>query len=482
LLSYHDVWRRQGLEFFQYWQEQDGPLSLFNPYTGEVIYDLDRWGAPISGARKFSWWIEPTLGVPEAIHEIPMKEELLHDNQGRLKDMTYKTRWSASIVIQRIVRAGLARWMVARVVSRVWKKEYDPDSGYFAFTHIITGEFQHHKPWGMGTADLWSSFRDKINEHLLGLILGTDDSVEKEDDEDPRSWEESKKQRHRLYKMYRDGRFKEGPYCCVCGPGKARETRVTNVFIYPKIYHAIAPFRQPSDRQYASTRIGSYITCMDGLREKQARRIAVDPYFLVRNAKEQGTMAVISLMDKHSNNITMAGIGLQCMAGSLIEEDEAGALTKGQQKYISKSLELLRIHSNVEWIQAEACSALASMSSALSVRRELEKEHPDWLEDVTMTLMQIKTVTQVVKSIDSAGKETWHNSQVASPLSHQIALYGCRILANMACDGDTREKVACNSVTSVIHVTTLIPDDPDLAMTVATTLYNFVNRRGESVK
>lgn len=87
-------------------------------------------------------------------------------------------------------------------------------------------------------------------------------------------------------------------------------------------------------------------------------------------------------------------------------EDEAGGATEGQKKYLDKALELLRMYPDVEWIQAEACAALASMTSGLCVRKEMDREHSNWLEDVVAALMGVKSITQVVKEIDPAGKET----------------------------------------------------------------------------
>lgn len=87
-------------------------------------------------------------------------------------------------------------------------------------------------------------------------------------------------------------------------------------------------------------------------------------------------------------------------------EDEAGGATEGLKKYVENALELLRCHPNVEWIQAEACAALASMTSGLCVRKELDREHRDWLEDVVNAMMGTKSITKVVKEIDHAGKET----------------------------------------------------------------------------
>ncbi|CAN0572382.1 unnamed protein product, partial [Ectocarpus sp. 12 AP-2014] len=66
------------------------------------------------------------------------------------------------------------------------------------------------------------------------------------------------------------------------------------------------------------------------------------------------------------------------MAGSLLEEDEAGGATEGQKKYLEKAFQLLRETPNVEWIQAEACAALASMTSGLCIRKEIDREHADW--------------------------------------------------------------------------------------------------------
>lgn len=87
-------------------------------------------------------------------------------------------------------------------------------------------------------------------------------------------------------------------------------------------------------------------------------------------------------------------------------EDEAGAATEGQKKYLEKALELLRETPNVEWIQAEACAALASMTSGLCIRKQIDRDHSDWLEDVVTAMMGVKSITQTVKEIDPDGRET----------------------------------------------------------------------------
>lgn len=92
--------------------------------------------------------------------------------------------------------------------------------------------------------------------------------------------------------------------------------------------------------------------------------------------------------------------------GLRFEEDEAGGATEGQKKYLEKALQLLRETPNIEWIQAEACAALASMTSGLCIRKEVEREHPDWLEDVVTAMMGVKSITKTVKEIDPDGKET----------------------------------------------------------------------------
>lgn len=90
----------------------------------------------------------------------------------------------------------------------------------------------------------------------------------------------------------------------------------------------------------------------------------------------------------------------------LLAEDEAGGATEGQNKYLEKAFQLLRETPNVEWVQAEACAALASMTSGLCIRKEIDREHADWLEDVVTAIMGVKSITQTVKEIDPDGKET----------------------------------------------------------------------------
>lgn len=51
-------------EYFEQFPQQNGSIFLFNTYTGEAIYDVDRWGSPLPDAHKLSHWFEPTAVVP----------------------------------------------------------------------------------------------------------------------------------------------------------------------------------------------------------------------------------------------------------------------------------------------------------------------------------------------------------------------------------------------------------------------------------
>lgn len=48
-------------------------------------------------------------------------------------------------------------------------------------------------------------------------------------------------------------------------------------------------------------------------------QITADSYFHVRNASEHGALNVIKVMFKHRDDLRVQGVGLQRMAGSLLE-------------------------------------------------------------------------------------------------------------------------------------------------------------------
>lgn len=52
-------------------------------------------------------------------------------------------------------------------------------------------------------------------------------------------------------------------------------------------------------------------------------QIMADPYFHVRNVSEHGALSVIKLMFKHRDDLRVQGVGLQRMAGSLLEGENA---------------------------------------------------------------------------------------------------------------------------------------------------------------
>ncbi|CAN0035469.1 unnamed protein product [Ectocarpus fasciculatus] len=475
LLPFEQAWKRSGQAYFDQFPQENGSIFLFNTYTGEAIYDVDRWGSPLPGARQLSHWFVPTAVVPPATEGEPVNIHNLRDLRDDFPGSEYRARWHCAELIQRNVRAALSRWRVARALCAAWVKDYDHEAERFSFTHQITGEMQYHKPWGMGTVDLWAVPGENVDEHLVGLFLRAESATaEEHTDEEPRDWEASKRHRRRLYRFYREKKFSEGPHCRIVGPGSLKESSFTNVFLYPKKYYKTKPFSHPRDRQCEGARMGSQVTCMDGLVEK---RISADAYFHVRNASEHGALNVIKLMFKHRDDLRVQGVGLQRMAGSLLEEDEAGGATEGQKKYLEKAFQLLRETPNVEWIQAEACAALASMTSGLCIRKEIDREHADWLEDVVTAIMGVKSITQTVKEIDPDGKETRYDVRVPSPMAHLVALHGCRILANMACDEHNRAEVARGSIGAVVHVAKLMADDPVLVCAVSAAVYNFVSRQ-----
>lgn len=95
----------------------------------------------------------------------------LRDLRDNFSGSEYRVRWHCAELIQRNVRAALSRWRVARALCAVWVKDYDHKAERFSFTHQNTGEMQYHKPWGMGTVDLWAVPGEKVDEHLVSLFL-----------------------------------------------------------------------------------------------------------------------------------------------------------------------------------------------------------------------------------------------------------------------------------------------------------------------
>lgn len=63
-------------EFFEKFPQQDGTIILFNGYTGEAIYNVDRRGSPMPYVRSFSHWFEPTAQVQFAVGEESSSERV----------------------------------------------------------------------------------------------------------------------------------------------------------------------------------------------------------------------------------------------------------------------------------------------------------------------------------------------------------------------------------------------------------------------
>lgn len=91
--------------------------------------------------------------------------------------------------------------------------------------------------------------------------------------------------------------FSEGPHCRICGPGSAKESSMTNVFIYPKKYYRVRPFSHPRDRQFDGARMGTSVTCMDSLVEK---RVSCMEDFFTRGPRLMHTIAS-RMTNKHTH-------------------------------------------------------------------------------------------------------------------------------------------------------------------------------------
>ncbi|CAN0550196.1 unnamed protein product [Ectocarpus sp. 12 AP-2014] len=87
------------------------------------------------------------------------------------------------------------------------------------------------------------------------------------------------------------------------------------------------------------------------------------------------------------------------------------------------------------------------------------------------------TMTQYCHTHTSYFHENRYDVRVPSPMAHLVALHGCRILANMACDDHNRAEVARGSIGAVVHVAKLMADDPVLVCAVSAAVYNFVSRQ-----
>lgn len=141
--------------------EPNGPVRLFGitptPRRDTVVINIRRvfrFCTVIGGV------LSPTLTVQ------------LHDLRDDFAGNEFRARWHAAELIQRNARAASARWGVARALMGAWTKEYDDQAERYAFVHKKKREIQYHKPWGMGTVDLWASAEEKVDEVLLSLFLG----------------------------------------------------------------------------------------------------------------------------------------------------------------------------------------------------------------------------------------------------------------------------------------------------------------------
>ncbi|CAM9525941.1 unnamed protein product, partial [Phaeothamnion confervicola] len=75
----------------------------------------------------------------------------------------------------------------------------------------------------------------------------------------------------------------------------------------------------------------------------------------------------------------------------------------------------------------------------------------------------------------SVGDSYSVQGEMPPPRAIATATYACRILANVACDEDQRERVAEEAAEAVVRCLRCAPDDPMLVQAGCLALYNLVH-------
>jgi len=461
---------------------------LFHPYTGECIFGVDERGNLVSDLdRNKSMWTRATLFY-ESVED--MRREITGQRIARAKrykstfppNRSIYTEEVAISILQNFFRRiyGLMRYR--QKIFDTYVKNYDAGSYLFYFTNVETGVTSWCRPIGLGQSaenDIPEAVEDIMVAHENGDFGDYQLAEYKDCGED--DYQDGKTEDEELVLGFpavkKKSPFLIGPYCKRTRgvPGR----RVRKALGNKKLKSAGAVvdrfgrtgFAHPKDMSIDVTLYGEDIPALDGLVVKDA---TVEPYMLMRAAHEKGPQAVLDLMKKHKQNRHIIMFGCLSFCKYEIKETEDGVASVEATNCCKMMLSLC----DDEWtenraILSAALGALASLSDNYSNR--IMMHETNWMSRVVKVMKSVEeeTTDVYVRHADGVTKMSVTN---VTRQSVDIAVNGCKLLFNMACDESNREYVADSGTPLVMYVMKFVDDNATVQHYGVLALYNFVYR------
>lgn len=495
--------------------------SLFHPRSGEIILGCESDGNAASINRRYSFWTRPSetyatiAGMKKncvEIYEIEKKwkekqklNEVLHSGHLSSKSNNeYSTseseKWlkeeglagyygpriaknMATCRIQQFARVIIAKNIVRKRIHEIYEKIFDDTTGYFFFIHRITGQTQWYRPLGLGNSAL-TDIAEKLPKPNEEPVVKIANQV-RQNMIDCKTYPSIDYLQHIHHT--------QGPY--FTRQHNQPSKKVTRSIIHNTHNSSksiqkdkLSLVNHPTDLldalglqqtqikslDYSQELLGTKFQSFDGV---MLKKMAVDPYMLLRSAYEKGASSILSIINRYIQNEHVIYFGCLMLAKYDFLENKYGLASDEAREVIEFCLHTMKKWKNENHITILAACVYVLVTLADVYANRVALNESNWIEILKECISCIRYEIQQ-ESKYNLDLGCWEIVEVQLPTSHSIDLtvYACRLLANIAYDELSREFVAEKGFSIVAECMTFCESISKVQQAGCLAIFNFVYR------
>eukprot|EP00601_Ochromonadales_sp_CCMP2298_P012767 CAMPEP_0173268220 /NCGR_PEP_ID=MMETSP1142-20121109/30201_1 /TAXON_ID=483371 /ORGANISM="non described non described, Strain CCMP2298" /LENGTH=559 /DNA_ID=CAMNT_0014204429 /DNA_START=186 /DNA_END=1862 /DNA_ORIENTATION=- len=272
---YSEIKRRY--DSFEYrWSKESKSYYMFNPWTGETIFDTNLEMLD----RRMSMWAEPdSIPSMKAQNAVLYPEFYASRRWGRRRF----PGWDSDVHIASVARGFLARMWMRRYYRARFHTKSDKFSGYYYFVDSLNPDLD----------TTW--FKPRLAFPGDVLLLKEEDALD-----------------YMKGEKYSRQDFKLGPLFKVSGLNRADKVRSELTAFYVENPWKTQAIRSYEEIDLENTPIGAVVSWMDG---EFAGELRMTPFTLVRTAlANEGWAGVLRVMDEEADNFIVQLYGIHSFA------------------------------------------------------------------------------------------------------------------------------------------------------------------------
>jgi hypothetical protein len=290
--SYEEIRRRY--DCFEYrWNSEAKAYYLFNPWTGETIFDTNLEMLD----RSKSMWTTPDRFPSQIAQNVSLYPEFYASRRwGRRRFHGWNSEEAAGIHIAAVARGYLARNALRRYYRARFYTKADPFSGYYFFVDNMNPDQD----------TVWYKPRLAFPDDILPY-----------EEDDPQDYMKGKK--------YSRQNFTLGPIYKVAGPNKQQMARADLAAFYAENPWRVIAVGAYKDIDLNTATIGSVVSWFDS---DKAVRLKMSAFNVVRVALTNfGWAGVLKYMREFPTDIVLQMYGLHSFSKTEVPIDESGILS-----------------------------------------------------------------------------------------------------------------------------------------------------------